>query len=43
MGSAGKAVAGDIPGAVHRVPEGQAHNMAPEIIVPELLEFFITA
>jgi pimeloyl-ACP methyl ester carboxylesterase len=43
MGSAGKAVAGAIPGAVHRVLEGQAHNVASEVIVPELLEFFITA
>jgi pimeloyl-ACP methyl ester carboxylesterase len=43
MGRAGQAVAGAIPGAVHRVLEGQAHNVAPETIVPELLEFFITA
>ena len=42
MGSAGKAVAGAIPGAVHRVLEDQAHNVAPEAIVPELLEFFLT-
>jgi pimeloyl-ACP methyl ester carboxylesterase len=43
MGNAGTTVAGAIPGAVHRVLEGQAHNVAPEAIVPELLEFFITA
>ena len=43
MGRAGPAVAGAIPGAVHRVLEDQAHNVAPEAIVPELLEFFITA
>ena len=43
MGRAGKAVAGAIPGAVHRVLEGQAHYVAPEAIVPELLEFLITA
>jgi pimeloyl-ACP methyl ester carboxylesterase len=43
MGRAGKAVASAIPGAVHRVPEGQPHYGAPEAIVPELLEFLITA
>ncbi len=43
MGSAGKAVAGALPRAVHQVLEGQAHNVAPEAIVPELLEFFVAA
>ncbi len=43
MDSAGRAVAGGIPGAVHRVLAGQAHNVAPAAIVPELLEFFIAA
>ena len=43
MGSAGKAVAEAVPGAVHRVLEAQAHNAAPRAIVPELLEFFVTA
>lgn len=38
--SAGKAVAGTIRGAVHRVLDGQVHNVAPEAIIPELLEFF---
>jgi pimeloyl-ACP methyl ester carboxylesterase len=42
MGTAGKAVTEAIPGAVHRVLEDQAHNVAPEAIVPELLEFFLT-
>jgi pimeloyl-ACP methyl ester carboxylesterase len=41
MGRAGRAVAGAIPGAVHRVLEGQAHNVAAQAIVPELLEFFV--
>lgn len=39
----GEAVAGALPGAVHRVLEGQVHYMAPEAIVPEQLEFLITA
>jgi len=43
MGRAGKAVADAIPGAVHRVLEGQPHYVAPEAIFPELLEFLITA
>jgi pimeloyl-ACP methyl ester carboxylesterase len=43
MRRAGEAVADAIPGAVHRVLEGQAHYVAPGAIVPELLEFFITA
>jgi hypothetical protein len=43
MGRAGKAVASGIPGAVHRVLEGQPHYVAPEAIVPELIEFLITA
>jgi hypothetical protein len=40
MGNAGSAVAAAVPGAVRRVLEGQAHNVAPEALVPELLEFF---
>jgi hypothetical protein len=43
MNNAGNAVAATIPGAVHRVLDGQMHNVAPEALVPELLEFFITA
>ncbi|SDJ14613.1 Pimeloyl-ACP methyl ester carboxylesterase [Nonomuraea jiangxiensis] len=41
MASAGLAVAAAVPGTVHRVLEGQAHNVAPEALVPELLEFFV--
>ena len=40
MTNAGKAVAGTIPGAVHRVLEGQTHNVSPGALAPELLEFF---
>jgi pimeloyl-ACP methyl ester carboxylesterase len=40
MTGAGKAVAATIPGAVHRVLGGQAHNVSPEALAPELLEFF---
>jgi pimeloyl-ACP methyl ester carboxylesterase len=37
---AGKAVARTIPGAVHRVLDGQTHNVSPTALVPELVEFF---
>jgi alpha-beta hydrolase superfamily lysophospholipase len=40
MLNAGKAVAGTIQGAVHRVLDGQTHNVSPEALAPELLEFF---
>jgi pimeloyl-ACP methyl ester carboxylesterase len=40
MISAGRAVAAAIPGALYRVLEGQTHNVAPEAVAPELLEFF---
>ena len=43
MRRAGEAVSGAIPGAVHRVLERQVHYVAPGAIVPELLEFFVTA
>jgi pimeloyl-ACP methyl ester carboxylesterase len=43
VGRAGKAVANGIPRAVHRVLEGQPHYVAPEAIVPELIEFLVTA
>jgi pimeloyl-ACP methyl ester carboxylesterase len=39
--NAGKAVTAAVPHATHRVLEGQAHNVATEAIVPELLEFFV--
>ncbi|WP_336210563.1 alpha/beta fold hydrolase [Nonomuraea sp. LPB2021202275-12-8] len=41
MADAGRAVARTLPGAAHRVLEGQTHNVAPEALVPELLEFFV--
>jgi len=37
---AGTAVAGTIPGAVHRVLEGQTHSVSPAALAPELLVFF---
>ncbi|MEV0615898.1 alpha/beta hydrolase [Nonomuraea sp. NPDC050404] len=43
MANAGEAVAAVVPGAVRRVLEDQAHNVAPEALAPELLEFFVTA
>jgi pimeloyl-ACP methyl ester carboxylesterase len=42
MANAGKAVARSIPGAVHRVLDGQTHNVSPAALAPELLEFFNT-
>lgn len=41
-GNASRAVAGMVPGARHRVLEGQAHNVSAKAFVPELLEFFTT-
>jgi pimeloyl-ACP methyl ester carboxylesterase len=38
--NAGKAVAGTIPAAIHRVLKGQTHNVSPIVLAPELLEFF---
>ncbi|WP_433441598.1 alpha/beta fold hydrolase [Nonomuraea sp. CA-141351] len=43
MSNAGPAVAAAVPGAVRRVLEDQTHNVAPEALVPELLEFFVAA
>ncbi|MGR6921735.1 alpha/beta fold hydrolase [[Actinomadura] parvosata] len=43
MANAGLEVASAVPGAVRRVLEDQAHNVAPEALVSELLEFFVTA
>jgi pimeloyl-ACP methyl ester carboxylesterase len=40
--NAGKAVARTIPAAAHRVLESQMHNVSPEALAPELLEFFTT-
>jgi pimeloyl-ACP methyl ester carboxylesterase len=42
MRRAGQAVADVMPGAVHRILEGQAHSVAPGAIVSELLEFLVT-
>ena len=41
MTNAGKAVAGTIPGPVHRVVDGQAHDVSPSALAPALLEFLI--
>jgi alpha-beta hydrolase superfamily lysophospholipase len=38
--SAGQAVTATVPGAVHRVLDGQTHNVSAEALAPELLEFF---
>jgi pimeloyl-ACP methyl ester carboxylesterase len=38
--SAGRSVAAEISGAVHRVLEGQAHGVSPYALAPVLLEFF---
>jgi pimeloyl-ACP methyl ester carboxylesterase len=43
MTDAGTAVAATVPRAVQRILEDQAHNVTPEALVPELLEFFIAA
>jgi len=40
--NAGKAVARTIPTTAHRVLESQMHNVSPEALAPELLEFFTT-
>lgn len=41
MASASKAVAGTVPGAIHRVLDGQSHSPAPESLAPELADFFL--
>ncbi|MBO3749843.1 alpha/beta fold hydrolase [Streptosporangiaceae bacterium NEAU-GS5] len=40
MRNAGAALAKVIPGAAHRVLDGETHNVSPEALAPELLEFF---
>ncbi|MFI7700816.1 alpha/beta fold hydrolase [Nonomuraea sp. NPDC049480] len=40
MRNAGAAVAAAVPGAIRRVLEDQAHDVAAEALAPELLEFF---
>ncbi len=43
MAGAGRAVAASVPGAAHRILEGQTHQVASGALVPELLEFFVAA
>jgi hypothetical protein len=43
MTNAGRAVAATVTRAILRVLDNQSQNVAPEALVPELLEFFITA
>ncbi|WP_158088543.1 hypothetical protein [Thermoactinospora rubra] len=38
--AASGAVASAVPDAVHRVLPGQTHNVSPDALAPELLEFF---
>jgi hypothetical protein len=38
--SAGRAVSQVLPGAVQRILPDQAHDVGPQAIVPELIEFF---
>ncbi|HLK77416.1 MAG TPA: alpha/beta hydrolase [Streptosporangiaceae bacterium] len=38
--NAGRATAGTIPAAIHRVLESQTHNVSAQALAPELLEFF---
>ena len=40
LSNAGKAIAATIPGAVHRVLDGQMHNVSAAALAPELLGFF---
>lgn len=41
MASAARAVAGVVPGAIHRILDGQSHSPAPESLAPELADFFL--
>ncbi|MBB6349552.1 pimeloyl-ACP methyl ester carboxylesterase [Nonomuraea muscovyensis] len=41
MRDAGRAVAAAVPGAAHRVLDGQTHAVAARSLAPELLEFFV--
>ncbi|WP_214327099.1 alpha/beta fold hydrolase [Nonomuraea sediminis] len=40
MANAALAVTAAVPNATHRVLEGQTHNVDPQALAPELLEFF---
>jgi hypothetical protein len=43
MTNAGRAVVAALPRAVHRDLAGQMHGVSAEVLVPELLEFFVAA
>ncbi|GAA2305805.1 alpha/beta hydrolase [Nonomuraea roseoviolacea subsp. roseoviolacea] len=43
MLAAGHAVAAAVPGAEHRVLEGETHAVSSRALAPELLEFFVAA
>ncbi|MET7465476.1 alpha/beta hydrolase [Nonomuraea sp. NPDC005501] len=43
MLDAGRAVARAVPGADHRVLEGETHAVSPRALAPELLEFLVAA
>jgi pimeloyl-ACP methyl ester carboxylesterase len=40
MSKANAAIAEAIPGAGHRILEGQTHNVTPAALRPEIVEFF---
>ena len=40
MASAARAVAAAVPGATHRMLDGQSHNPDPRVLAPVLLDFF---
>jgi pimeloyl-ACP methyl ester carboxylesterase len=40
MSKANAAIAEAIPGAEHRILDGQTHNVTPEALKPELARFF---
>ena len=40
MSKANGAIADAIPGAGHRILEGQTHNVTPEALRPEIVGFF---
>jgi len=43
MTNAGKEVAARVPRAVCRILDNQTHNVTPEALAPEILEFFVAA
>ena len=40
MSKANAAIAAAIPGAEHRILDGQTHNVSPEALRPEIVRFF---